>query len=322
MLSNKPSGLLSPNASKNAGRMGGRALALMAAGAVLVGGTGYGLYRYRTAQSAPAATAPASAAAPAASEPAAPVPPPSSPKAAIPAAVPLPAPAAPAADTPETTPAPPATPSFWDGQAEPADPARYAAEAARLLQGLDLPAWLKQKLLDPEFMRQAVLDVDAIADGQQPRLAGAERSANHLRFSVRLAQEVASLPEVDEAKLSYWRHRFPGDRLPETAEAYRRLEPLLEGFYREEKPEGGFRHRVKKALDLLAETPEISTPPLLFSQRGRYVFKNPELEAWPPVRKLLLRSGTKTAAQVAGDMARLRDAMGTATMPEKAGGTP
>ncbi len=90
-------------------------------------------------------------------------------------------------------------------------------------------------------------------------------------------------------------------------EMYRRFYPLLQKAYVElGYPDGYFNDRVVEVIDHLLEAPEITEPPALVRPNVLFEYADPELEKLSSGQKLLLRMGSKHAAEIKQKMRELR----------------
>jgi hypothetical protein len=117
------------------------------------------------------------------------------------------------------------------------------------------------------------------------------------------------------------------------ARAFRRLEPLLEAAYREDRhPKGGFRFALARAISSLLDTPvapgELSVLPRVHLGVGSaslpesavlvYEFTDPKLEALAPAQKQLLRMGARNARLVQSKLEELARAIDLSLQRAKA----
>ncbi|MCB1042945.1 MAG: DUF3014 domain-containing protein [Acidobacteria bacterium] len=106
---------------------------------------------------------------------------------------------------------------------------------------------------------------------------------------------VSAMQEVDMAKAS---------------QLYHHIEPLLQQAYGElGNPDGTWEQTLLQAIDriLNADVPE--TPPEVIGSSGVYIYKDPQLEALPPIHKLLIRMGKDNANRCKDTLRAFRDAI-------------
>ncbi len=140
--------------------------------------------------------------------------------------------------------------------------------------------------------------IDRLAQGQSPArdlavlrpaqgFAVARRSnvtgidpATHARFG----PLVAAVTAVDPAAL---------------AAAFTTIRPRLEEAYvAQGHPEGGFDEAVRKAIEVVASTPDVPADAALVPGVGGYAYADPAFERLPAAQKHLLRMGPDHARQV------------------------
>ncbi len=104
--------------------------------------------------------------------------------------------------------------------------------------------------------------------------------ASHARF----APLVAAVATVDPARL---------------AAAFTTLRPRLDEAYRAQgHPDGGFDEAVRKAIDVVASTPDVPADAALVPGVGGYAYADPAFERLPAAQKHLLRMGPEHARRV------------------------
>jgi len=104
--------------------------------------------------------------------------------------------------------------------------------------------------------------------------------ASHARF----APLVAAVTTVDAARL---------------AAAFTTLRPRLDDAYRAQgHPEGGFDEAVRKAIEVVASTPDVPADAALVPGVGGYAYADPAFERLPAAQKHLLRMGPEHARRV------------------------
>lgn len=157
--------------------------------------------------------------------------------------------------------------------------------------------------------------IDRLAQGQSPSrdlavlrptqgFAVARRSdvtrtdpATYARF----APLVAAVSTVDPASL---------------AAAFRTIRPRLEEAYvAQGHPAGGFDEAVRKAIDVVASTPDVPADAALVPGVGGYAYADPAIERLPAAQKHLLRMGPAHAQQVREAARRFGAALAAAGNP-------
>ena len=104
--------------------------------------------------------------------------------------------------------------------------------------------------------------------------------ASHARF----APLVAAVATVDPARL---------------AAAFTTLRPRLDESYRAQgHPDGGFDEAVRRAIDVVASTPDVPADAALVPGVGGYAYADPAFEWLPAAQKHLLRMGPEHARRV------------------------
>ncbi len=155
--------------------------------------------------------------------------------------------------------------------------------------------------------------IDRLAQGQSPArdlavlrpaqgFAVARRSnvtgidpATHARFS----PLVAAVTAVDPGAL---------------AAAFTTIRPRLEEAYvAQGHPEGGFDEAVRKAIEVVASTPDVPADAALVPGVGGYAFADPAFERLPAAQKHLLRMGPDHARQVRDAARRFGAALASQT---------
>ncbi|MEO2280818.1 DUF3014 domain-containing protein [Pseudoalteromonas pernae] len=88
---------------------------------------------------------------------------------------------------------------------------------------------------------------------------------------------------------------------------YERYEPLIEQAYGEiGAPNSSFEERLAQAIDLLLDTPEMTTQIPLLKDSVTYKYAYSEWENLPPAQKQLLRMGPENVAKVKAVLKELR----------------
>ena len=101
------------------------------------------------------------------------------------------------------------------------------------------------------------------------------------------------------------------------ASTYRRLYPLLQATYLQlGNTDAYFNDRVVEVIDLLLETPEITTPIALERPGVMYTYRDSALEMLSSGQKLLLRMGPANERQVKVRLRALRALITTGARPE------
>lgn len=92
--------------------------------------------------------------------------------------------------------------------------------------------------------------------------------------------------------------------------AYRLFLPLIREAYQElANPDREWEASLRLALEEIIDAPLPPNPPELLGREGTYIFKDPRLEALPPLQKLLIRMGNDNARRVIRKAKTLRDVL-------------
>ena len=172
-----------------------------------------------------------------------------------------------------------------------------------------LAGWLANEAL----IRRVVAVVDNVADGGSPR--------PHLGF-LAPTEELGVIRRGERVlldPLSYARYDQVADVLASVdpqgcAEAYRRLQPLLEEAYRElGRTDRTFDGALRAAIARLLATPVVDGEVELVPRVTSYNFADPALEARGAAEKHLLRMGPRNVRRIQEQLRLIAAALG---MPE------
>jgi hypothetical protein len=214
------------------------------------------------------------------------------------------------------------TPEVVDAGPEPiqgADITEGESVAREAMGGLVPESWLK----DGDVIRRVVAAVNAVADGQSPRLVMGvmepqgsfivdeqkppkKKKKEHSKFFI---------SEKNDARYDKATQVITSMDAAAVGRLYARLRPYLETAYREIAPPGKtFDGAFIAAVDRLAAVP-ISDGPREVVPLGEgigYAWADPKLEALKPAEKHLLRMGPKNARAVVKQLQAFRAAMAQA----------
>lgn len=161
-----------------------------------------------------------------------------------------------------------------------------------------------------DWLRRAVVATDALAAGRVPREV-LRFTAPAQRFSVeRVGRYTVIAPE------SYRRYDAFADAVggmsPAAVRAlYLALRAPVDAVYRAlGSPSPPFETRVARALTRIEAAPVPDADLVVRSDRGRFVFDDPRLEALGDVEKQLLRMGPRNARVVQDQARAIREALG------------
>ena len=170
------------------------------------------------------------------------------------------------------------------------------------------PAWATWLATDG-LARRFVVAVDNVAEGRTP--------TKHLPFLApkgRFSTVERGRTVIVDPK-SFARYDVPADVVESldpkgTAEAYRRLKPLIDQAYRDlGYPDRNFDETLAKAIDLLLATPVPNDTIALRPAMKSYKLADPSLESLSPAQKQLLRLGPRNMQKVQKKLRELREAL-------------
>jgi hypothetical protein len=179
-----------------------------------------------------------------------------------------------------------------------------------LVGGLSSHAALARWLVTDDLIRRFTVSVANVAEGRSPR-----------EHALALEPEGRFRAERREAALvvdprSYERYDLiaevvDGIDAEAAVRLYRELEPLFDRAYADlGHPDGDFDDAIARALDELLATPRVEGPIELVPEDGRYLFRDPDLEALGAAQKQLLRMGPENGRIVRRKLRALADALG------------
>lgn len=200
--------------------------------------------------------------------------------------------------------------------AQPAEPAvplppmsEMDAFLRPLLAALSARPELARWLATDGLVRQLAMAIDQASAGGTP--------ARDFKVLAPTAPFTAAGPAARRtiAPASYQRY----DGLVETvtsidaaavARIYRTIQPRLNEAYQGlGHPDGNVDDAVKKALDILLDTPVAQDPVQVLATGGAWAFANPDLEALTPTQKQLVRMGPAHTEAVLTWLRALRNAL-------------
>jgi hypothetical protein len=96
----------------------------------------------------------------------------------------------------------------------------------------------------------------------------------------------------------------------DAAQVYVNVKPLLDEAYEElGYPDGNFDDAVARAVRMLAETPDVSEPPLLLRRPAYFEYEDAALRSLRPVQKQFVLIGPDNRRQVMAWLRRLAAAL-------------
>jgi len=179
-------------------------------------------------------------------------------------------------------------------------------------------------LATDSIVRNSALAVEQIGNGRTPALP-----LKVLRPSSRLATvggdtggrvDARSYARWDAATASLVSIR-PGD----AAQLYVNVKPLFDEAYRElGHPNGDFDASIVRAIEMLNDTPPLTTEPDLLRRPGYYEHTDATLRSLPPVQKQFLLIGSENRQKILTWLKRFATALDLKTAPGTSGtpGTP
>jgi hypothetical protein len=167
---------------------------------------------------------------------------------------------------------------------------------------------LARWLATDDLVRGAALAVVQIGDGRTPAVPlGALQPAS------RVAVAGTEAGAVDPASYRRWDPAVSALTSIEPADAaqvYVNVKPLLDEAYEElGYPDGNFDDAVARAVRMLAETPDVSEPPLLLRRPAYFEYEDAALRSLRPVQKQFVLIGPDNRRQVMAWLRRLAAAL-------------
>lgn len=140
--------------------------------------------------------------------------------------------------------------------------------------------------------------IDRLAQGQSPaRDLAVLRPAQG--FAVTRRRDVAQVDPASHARFAPLVTAVTSVDPARLATAFTTLRPRLDEAYRTQgHPGGGFDEAVRKAIDVVASTPDVSADAALVPGVGGYAYADPAFERLPAAQKHLLRMGPDHARRV------------------------
>jgi hypothetical protein len=166
--------------------------------------------------------------------------------------------------------------------------------AAALSANPQFASWL----VNEDLVRRFVVAVDNIAEGESPRV--------HLGFMAPKSAFKAweSDGSLHVSPTSYRRYdaiteAFVSLDSQGSIELYRRLEPLVREAYRDlGYPQRSFEDVLRRAAEVVLDTPQITGPVELEAAVRSYRFADPQFEGLDPIQKQLLRFGPRNLGRI------------------------
>jgi len=158
------------------------------------------------------------------------------------------------------------------------------------------------------LVRGAVLAVEQIGDGRTPAVP-----LKVLRPTSRLAITGTETGRVDARTYARW--DAPTASLvsinpADAAQLYVNVKPLFDDAYRDlGHPGGDFDNSIVRAIQMLQDTPAVTTDPELFRRPGYYEHADATLRSLPPVQKQFILIGTENRQKILGWLKRLANTL-------------
>jgi hypothetical protein len=178
------------------------------------------------------------------------------------------------------------------------------------------PAWASWLATD-RLVRRFVVVVDNVAEGVSPTKQVPFLAPKGKFKTVDRGRSVFVDPK------SYRRYDLVASVIESldpkgTAEAYRRLKPLIDQAYSElGYPDRKFEVTLAKAIDRLLETPIPGDDVALRPGVRSYKLADPELEASTPAQKQFMRLGPETMKTIQNKLRELREALALPAPPKE-----
>ena len=199
----------------------------------------------------------------------------------------------------QPTPAPPPSPTVLEDVSASNRPKRQPidlpalSDSDSLLQtlvsSLSNHPWLARFLATRGLVRASTLAVVQIGDGKTPI-----EPLRALRPGTRLQILGATTGRIDPASYGRWdvvTGALVSVSPKDAAQLYVNVKPLIDEAYIELGQAGDFDQAIVRAIQLLAETPEPATDPVLSKRPGYFQHDDPALRSLKPVQKQLLLIG-------------------------------
>jgi hypothetical protein len=175
-----------------------------------------------------------------------------------------------------------------------------------VVEGLSPHSGVAASLVTEDLIRRFVGAVHAIADGRSPR-----RHLAHLepegRFRVIEENGAFRIDPRSYRRYDGLAEAFGSLDVDGTAEAYERLEPLMDEAYADLGEEGArFRPTLIRALDVLLATPVPEGPLELVDRVLRFEFRDSDLEGLSEAQKHLVRTGPENVERIQATLRALR----------------
>jgi hypothetical protein len=184
---------------------------------------------------------------------------------------------------------------------------RSDAFLRELVAGLSRHPLIARLLATDALVRNSVLTVEQIGDGRTPAVP-----LKTLRPDGRLAIiGGGSTGRIDARTYSRWdaaAASLASINPADAAQLYVNVKPLFDDAYRDlGHPNGDFDTSIVRAIQMLQDTPAVSTDPELLRRPGYYEHTDPALRAIPPVQKQFLLLGPDNRQKVLGWLKRFAD---------------
>ncbi len=160
-------------------------------------------------------------------------------------------------------------------------------------------------LVNDDLIRRTVVFVNNLADG---KVAANHSPVTKLEKPFSVAEgEVLTMDPASFKRYDPYVAILTSLQTEQLVTLYERYEPLIEQAYGEiGVPDSSFEERLVQAIDLLLDTPEMTTQIPLLKDSVTYKYAYSEWENLPPAQKQLLRMGPENVAKVKAVLKELR----------------